>query len=107
MMDELAGIPGWLKWVSMGGAGIAAGALFLWQYLSNAKVDRSVDGATVELIKNLQTQLVNEQGRADSLMREREAMATEIGQLRGEVHGLREQVRLLTEAVDRMRGVVK
>jgi chromosome segregation ATPase len=47
----------------------------------------------------LQAQVETERKRADDLMHEREAMATEIGQLRGEVQALRAQVEMLVAMI--------
>lgn len=97
-------IPEWLKWTGPAGAAIAAGALFLRQYLSGAKVDRAADDANVATIRRLQDELAKERERADSLMRDREAMIQEIGQLRGEVQALRSQVETLTRLIRAREG---
>ncbi|WP_323162847.1 hypothetical protein [Stenotrophomonas maltophilia] len=97
--DLLADVPAWLKYLGGASGFVAAAALFLRQWLSSAKVDRTADEATTNTINTLQSQLTAERTRADGLMHEREAMATEIGQLRGEVAGLRSQVEAQTKQI--------
>lgn len=98
--DLLANLPAWVKHVGAASGFIAAAAIWLRQYLSAAKVDRTVDEATTKTIERLESQLTAERARADELMHEREAMATEIGQLRGEVVGLRTQVDTLHKQIE-------
>ncbi len=87
--DLLAGVPDWAKYPG-GTSGVRiAVALGLRQWWSSAKVDRTADEATSNTLRTLQEQLAAERTRADGLMHEREAMAQEIGQLRGEVSALR------------------
>lgn len=102
-MDE-ANFPEWLKWMGPTGAAIAAGALFLRQYLSGAKVDRAADDANVATILRLQAELKSERDRADKLMADREQMIGELGQLRGEVAALRNQVETLTKLIRQQNG---
>lgn len=102
-MDE-ANFPEWLKWMGSAGAAIAAGALFLRQYLSGAKVDRAADDANVATILRLQAELKSERERADKLMADREQMIGELGQLRGEVAALRGQVENLTKLIRQQNG---
>jgi hypothetical protein len=52
----------------------------------------------------LQDELKNERERANVLMRDRESMIAELGQLRGEVKALREQIAVLNIAVGELRG---
>lgn len=112
--ELLADLPAWLKY--MGGAAgfIIAAVLALRQWLSSAGVSRAADAATQDIINTLQEQLTAERIRADELMREREAMAQEIGQLRGEVSALRsqvaeqgEQIRKLVEVARNIRREVR
>jgi hypothetical protein len=105
-MDETH-IPDWLKWTGSAGAALVAAALYLRQYLSQSHVDRTADSANVATILRLQEELRNERERADTLMRDRESMIAELGQLRGEVQGLRDQVTLLTELVRSQREVTE
>lgn len=102
--DVLAGLPDWLKFAGGASGFIAAGALWIRQWLSSAKLDRAADDANERTLARLQEQLLAERDRADTLMREREAMATEIGSLRGEVHALRAQVDSLMAMIREMRG---
>jgi len=105
-MDDLsvmAGVPDWIKWAGGVLAAVGAAAIYLPKLLSAAKVDRAVDDANVATINRLQAELEKERARADALMRDREAMIAEIGQLRGEVKGLREQVEFLTAIVNEWR----
>lgn len=97
--DFLAGLPDWVKLLGGGFGFVIAASLGLRQWLSSAKVDRTADEATTNTINTLQEQLAAERTRADDLMHEREAMATEIGQLRGEVAGLRSQVEAQTKQI--------
>ena len=106
MEDEIVkGLPTGLKWVGGALGAIITAALFLRQYLSSAKVDRTANEANVATITRLQDELQHERERADSLMREREAMAKEIGELRGEVKGLREQIERLRDMITAQRGL--
>lgn len=97
--DILAGLPDWAKYLGGASGFLIAASLWLRQWLSSAKVDRTADEATTNTINTLQEQLAAERIRADELMHEREAMATEIGQLRGEVAGLRSQVEAQTKQI--------
>jgi predicted nuclease with TOPRIM domain len=97
--DLLAGIPAWAKYVGGSTGFVAAGVLWLRQWLSSAKVDRTIDTEAVQTIQRLQAQVESERKRADDLMHEREAMATEIGSLRGEVAALRNQVEMLVKLI--------
>lgn len=97
--DLLAGIPAWAKYTGGATGFVAAGVLWLRQWLSSAKVDRTIDAEAVQTIQRLQSAVETERKRADDLMHEREAMATEIGQLRGEVKSLREQVEMLVAMI--------
>lgn len=97
--DFLAGIPAWAKYTGGATGFVAAGVLWLRQWLSSAKVDRTIDAEAVQTIQRLQAQVESERQRADALMHEREAMATEIGQLRGEVASLRQQVETLVALI--------
>jgi len=99
--DFLSSIPGWAKLAGGSVVGIGGGLLWLRQWLSSAKVDRSIDTEAVQTIQRLQAQVADERKRADDLMHEREAMATEIGQLRGEVTALRGQVEMLVAMIQR------
>lgn len=106
MEDEIVkNLPSGLKWAGAALGAIVAGALFLRQYLSGAKVDRTANESNVATILRLQDELRQERDRADSLMREREAMAQEIGSLRAEVQGLREQIEMLRDIVTGQRGM--
>ncbi len=102
--DVLAGLPDWLNYVGGAAGFIAAAGLWIRQWLSSAKLDRAADDANERTLARLQAQLMAERDRADTLMREREAMATEIGSLRGEVHALRSQVESLMTMIREMRG---
>lgn len=95
-MEGLNGVPDWVKWIGGAGGALATGWLYLRQYLSRANVDRTADDANAATILRLQSELKGERERADALMRDRDAMVAELGQLRGEVQGLRDQVTLLT-----------
>lgn len=95
--DLIGNIPTWMKYVASAAGGVGAALLFLRQWLSQAKVDRTANEANVETIVRLQAQVVVERDRADALMREREEMARKIGSLEGEVKGLRDQVDALSK----------
>ncbi|KAG0953887.1 hypothetical protein G6F31_013321 [Rhizopus arrhizus] len=79
--DLLAGVPDWAKYLGGTSGVLIAVSLWLRQWLSSAKVDRTADEATSNTLRTLQEQLAAERTRADGLMHEREAMAQEIGQL--------------------------
>lgn len=98
--------PTLMKYAGAGLGYVAAAALFLRQWLSQAKVDRTANDANAATILRLQAQLVTERDRADRLMIEREAMVKEIGELRGKVEVLSEQVETLTALVRDIRGKV-
>lgn len=102
--DLLAGVPAWAKYLGTAVGSIAASALLLRQWLSGANVDRAANDANVQTIVRLQAQVVTERDRADRLMVEREAMVREIGELRGKVEVLSEQVETLTAMVRDMQG---
>lgn len=97
--EFLGNVPAWLKYLgtAVGSAGIAG--LSLRQWLSQASVDRAANDANVATINRLQAQVITERDRADALMRDREALVREVGELRGEVTALREQVETLTTLV--------
>jgi HAMP domain-containing protein len=101
--DFLAGIPAWAKYAGGSTGFVAAGVLWLRQWLSSAKVDRTIDTEAVTTINRLREQVEVERKRADDLMHEREAMATEIGQLRGEVQALRSQVEMLVALIQKQQ----
>ena len=103
-MDEWKDFPNWAKWIGATGSAIVAAWLYFRQYLSSAKVDRVADDANIATILRLQDQLKTERERADALMRDRESMVAELGQLRGEVKALRDQVAMLTDSVHELRG---
>ena len=103
-MDELKDVPTWIKWIGGAGGTLAAGWLYFRQYLSSAQVDRAANDANVATILRLQDELKNERERANVLMRDRESMIAELGQLRGEVKALREQIAALNIAVGELRG---
>lgn len=103
-MKDLSGIPDWLKWLGGVAGTVGAAALYLRQFLSKAKLERTADEADVHTILRLQAQLVVERDRADALMRDRESMVKEIGELKGEVRALRDQVAALLALVEDLRG---
>lgn len=108
-MDEvsiLKNAPAWLVGLGMGGTAIVAGAVFLRQFLSSAKVDRSANEANVQTIERLTSEVEGERkradqerDRADQLMHEREDMIREIGELKGKVDALTSQVAHLSDLV--------
>lgn len=104
--DFVAAIPTWLKYLASAGGGMGAALLFLRQWLSQAKVDRTANDANVATILRLQAERDAERERADAMMREREAMVAELGELRGKVETLSEQVETLTALVRDIRGHV-
>jgi len=104
-MDELNDVPSWAKWIGGAGGAIVAAWLYFRQFLSSAKVDRAADDANVATILRLQDELKSDRERADALMRDRESMVAELGQLRGEVKALRDQVSMLTDLVRELRGI--
>mgnify|MGYP001232339087 CR=1 FL=1 len=109
MIDPMPETAGEFAKVAGGiGGYVVAGFLVLRQWLSSAKVERAANDADVATITRLQTQLQDERARADAeraradeLMRERERMVTEIGELRGRVEILSSQVQHLTALVER------
>ncbi|HHA2674740.1 TPA: hypothetical protein ACOECQ_000807 [Stenotrophomonas maltophilia] len=105
--DLLADVPAWMKYVGGASGFLIAASLWLRQWLSSAKVDRTADEATTNTINTLQEQLAAERTRADGLMHEREAMATEIGQLRGEVNALRTQVEAQTQQIRTLLSLMR
>ncbi len=102
----LSNIPSWMKYVASAAGGVGAAMLFLRQWLSQAKVDRTANDANAATIIRLQAQVVVERDRADSLMREREAMVRELGELKGKVEILSDQVETLTDLVKQLKGGV-
>lgn len=105
-MDDISvmtGVPDWIKWAGGALAAIGAAIIYLPKLLSAVKVDRAADDANVATINRLQAELEKERARADALMRDREPMVAEIGQHRGEVKGLREQVEMSTTIVNEWR----
>lgn len=96
-------LPAGLKWLGGVGAALVAGFLFLRSYLSNARVERTVDEASVRTIERLQTMLEAERARADTLMREREQLIGNIGELRSQIAVLNLNVEHLTGEVVRLR----
>ncbi len=103
-MEFFDNLPEWAKWVGSILGGIAAAGLYLRQYLSKAKVDRTVNEVNAQTIERLFAQWVAERERADKLMREREAMARKIGELTGKVDALRMQIESLTIACANVEG---
>jgi hypothetical protein len=103
--DLLDHVPTWAKYIVTAIAGSGASLLFLRQWLSQANVDRTANDSNAQTIIRLQAQVVTERDRADRLMVEREAMVKEIGELRGKVEVLSEQVERLTELVQGLKGV--
>jgi len=102
----LNSVPAWIKYLAAFAGGSGAALLYLRQWLSQAKVDRTANEANVETIQRLMGQLEAERRRADAYMREREEMVREIGALKGKVEILTEQVETLTALVKELRGRV-
>jgi hypothetical protein len=103
--DEfIKNFPTVMKYIGSGAGYLAAGVLFLRQWLSQAKVDRTANDSNAATINRLQAQVIVERDRADSLMREREAMVRELGELKGKVEVLSEQVETLTNLVKQLKG---
>ena len=102
--EFLGGVPAWAKYIgtALGSGSIAF--LALRQWLSKASLNRTVDEATEATIKRLQDMYTAERDRADALMRDRETMATKIGELEGKVDGLTRQVEMLTQYIRDLRG---
>ena len=103
-MEFFDKLPEWLKWTGGVLGSLAAAGLYLRQYLSKAKVDRTANEVNAQTIERLFAQWVAERERADKLMREREAMARKIGELTGKVDALRMQVESLTMLVQTLKG---
>ena len=92
-----------VTWGSTGAALIVA-ALTIRRWMSRDKVDRSLDGATVQLIQSLQAERDAANKRAsDAEARADEAMKASAA-LQGEVQLLRYQVAALNEKVAQLTG---
>lgn len=96
-------LPAVMKYTGAGLGYLVAGVLAMRAWLSQAKVDRTANDSNAATILRLQAQVVTERDRADRLMIEREAMVREIGELRGKVETLSEQVETLTALVRDIR----
>lgn len=105
--ELLSNVPDWAKYLGGTSGVLVAASLWLRQWLSSAKVERTADEATGNTLRALQEQLSAERLRADGLMHEREAMAQEIGQLRGEVSALRAQIAQQSVQIDALLDLVR
>jgi hypothetical protein len=112
-MDEATvfkNAPAWLVGLGLGGASLVGGAIWLRQFLSSAKVDRSANDANVATIERLTAEVEEankradaERDRADQLMHEREDMIRKIGELEGKVDALSAQVAQLSDLIVSMK----
>ncbi|HKY46132.1 MAG TPA: hypothetical protein VJM50_23780 [Pyrinomonadaceae bacterium] len=103
-MSDLPDLPpSWPAWVGSIIVGLGFAIFHIRQWLSGANVDRAADSANAATIERLQVAYLNERDRADTLMREREALITNIGKLEAQVLLLTDQVKHLTNEVRRIQ----
>ena len=105
--DVFSKLPDAVKYGGVAGGYIAAAILFLRQWLSQAKVDRTATEANVATITRLQAERDSERERADQLMHEREAMVAELGELRAKVEMLSTQVEDLKTLIREYRDAAR
>jgi len=105
--DVISNLPGAVKFGGIAGGYIAAAILFLRQWLSQAKVDRTANEANTATIERLQAERDAERARADAFMREREEMVAELGELRAKVDMLSQQVEDLKSLIREYRDAAR
>lgn len=105
--DLINDLPAWIKYMAGASGFMAAALLWLRQWLSSAKVDRTADAANAATIERLQVMLNAANTRADEITRQRDQLVGEIGELRGEVTALRAEVAAQHKQIEVLLALMK
>lgn len=113
-MESLANLPEPLKWAAGILGTLAAGMIFMRQYLSGAEAQRASDAGQIaaldvykEMVSGLRDQVATANQRADQFAKERNEAIEQIGQLKGQMAEMSRQIKEQSEELTHLRGEVQ